>query len=302
MDKYSSDLLIKDTSFLSTFIGKTKDGKNTLSFRGKRWIVVISIHLTFFLSFYLDIQILEGTLSGSRFMGLHLADVFTSMQIFLATNHLSVNGIIATLTIVFVYLIVGGRAYCSWVCPYGLISEIGEKIHDTLVHKHIIKNRTFNHNVKYFIWAIFLMLSFVSGFLVFEVFNVVGILSRFIVYGWSIALIWVLVIFLVEVFYSRRVWCKSICPIGTTYGLIGWASATKIKWDADKCDHCMSCHNACFENHVLEITKPRYDKQRDEQDIHNHYVISGDCTLCGRCIDVCGSEALSFDFKLKSLV
>ncbi len=301
MDIYNIRATIRNTTFLSTFFKKDRDGKTKISYRMKRWILVISIHLLFFLSFFIDIQTLEGTLNGSRFLGFHLIDVFTTLEMFLAKHHLHTNIIIGVTTIIIFYLLVGGRSYCAWVCPYGLLSEIGEKLHDKLVAKKIIKNRKFDHRVKYLFWTMFLILSATSGYLVFETFNVVGILSRFITYGWSLALAWVLVVFLIEVFYSRRAWCSYVCPIGTTYGMIGKASALRVEWN-DNCDHCMVCHDVCFENQVLEITKAKYDKQREEKKIKKEYITGADCTLCGRCIDVCHADALKFDFRLKSLV
>lgn len=301
MDKYNSRETIKRTSFWSTFFSTTKDGKKIFSYRMKRWILVIAIHLLFFLSFAIDIQILEGTLSGSRFLGFHLIDVFTTMEMFLAEFYLHVNIIIGVSTIIVFYIFVGGRSYCSWACPYGILSEIGEKWHNTLVAKKIIKDRKFDHRIRYFFWAIFLILSFTSGYLVFESVNVVGILSRAVAYGWSLTLIWVVIVFAFEVFYSRRAWCTYICPIGTTYGIIGKVSALRIEWN-DNCDHCMVCHDVCFENQVLEIVKAKYDKQREEKGITKEYITGADCTLCGRCVDVCHEDALNFDFRLKSLV
>ncbi len=301
MDKYNTRATIKNTTFLSTFTETTREGKTKLSYRTKRWVVIIAIHLLFFLSFRIDIQMLEGTLSGSRFLGFHLIDVFTTMQLFLATHKLPVNMIIGTVTIIVVYLIIGGRTYCAWVCPYGLLSEIGEKIHNTLVDKKIIKEYAFDHRVRYIFWAIFLVLAFTSGYLVFETFNVVGILSRFIAYGWSIALVWVFAVLLVEILFSRRAWCRYVCPIGTTYGFLGPISAMRIEWN-DNCDHCMVCHDVCFENQVLELTKAKYDKEREEKGITRQYVTGADCTLCGRCVDVCHEDALGFKFRLESLV
>jgi ferredoxin-type protein NapH len=301
MDKYNNRETIKRSTFFSTFFDTTKDGKRKFSYRMKRWILVIAIHLLFFLSFAIDIQTLEGTLNGSRFLGFHMIDIFTTLEMFMAEHHLHINIIIGVSTITIFYLLVGGRSYCAWVCPYGILSEIGEKLHNTLVSKKIIKDRVFDHRVRYIFWAIFLILSLTSGYLVFETFNVVGILSRAIAYGWSLALVWVVVVFLIEVFYSRRAWCTYICPIGTTYGMIGKVSALRIEWN-DNCDHCMVCSDVCFENQVLEITKAKYDKQREEKNITREYITGADCTLCGRCIDVCHADALKFDFRLKSLV
>ena len=206
MDKYNNRETIKRTTFWSTFFNKTKDGKTVFSYRMKRWILVIAIHLLFFLSFAIDIQTLEGTLNGSRFLGFHLIDPFTTLEMLMAEHHLHINIIIGVSTIVIFYLLVGGRTYCAWVCPYGILSEIGEKWHNTLVNKKIIKDRKFDHRIRYAFWVIFLILSATSGYLVFETINVVGILSRAITYGWSLALIWVLVVLGFEVFFSRRAW------------------------------------------------------------------------------------------------
>jgi len=301
MDKYNNRETIKNTTFWSTFFDKTKDGKRKFSYRMKRWILVIAIHTLFFLSFFIDLQMLEGTLNGSRFLGFHMIDPFATLEVFLATYHIPINVIIGTTTIVIVYMLVGGRTYCSWVCPYGILSEYGEKLHNTLVTKKIIKSRKFDHRIKYIFWAGFLGMASVSGYIVFETISTVGILSRMMAYGWSMALIWVAIVFAIEVFFSRRAWCTYICPIGTTYGMIGKVSALRVEWN-DNCDSCMVCHDVCFENQVLEITKAKYDKQREEKNIEREYITGADCTLCGRCIDVCHADALKFDFRLKGLV
>ncbi len=301
MDKYNNRETIKNTSFWSTFFDTTKEGKRKFSYRMKRWILVIAIHLFFFLSFFIDLQMLEGTLNGSRFLGFHMIDPFATLEVWLATYHIPINVIIGTTTIVLLYMLVGGRTYCSWVCPYGILSEYGEKLHNTLVKKKIIKSRKFDYRVKYIFWGGFLAMSFISGYIVFETISTVGILSRMMAYGWTLSLGWVLVVFLIEVFFSRRAWCSYVCPIGTTYGMIGKVSALRIEWN-DNCDSCMVCHDVCFENQVLEITKAKYDKQREEKEITREYITGADCTLCGRCVDVCHADALNFDFRLKGLV
>ncbi len=297
MDKYNTRATIEGTNFFDTFISVDKDGKKRLGIRFYRWLSVISIHLLFVLSYWIDLQMLEGTLSGSRFLGFHLIDPFMTLQVFVAHHQIPINLIIGTVTIVIVYILIGGRAYCSWVCPYTIIGEIGEKIHKNLVKAKLIKSREFDHRIKYIFWGIFLTLAFSSGYLVFEMFNVVGILSRAIIYGWSVALAFVVAVFLVEVFFSQRAWCRYVCPVGTTYGFIGWPSATKVVWD-DKCDHCRVCIEVCLVPHVLEIVK----KNADTQGKSELAIISGDCTLCGRCIEVCHNDALRYDTKLKKLI
>jgi len=303
MDKYhDSGRELVRASLLSTLVEKNKNGKTRLSWRAWRWISIIVINLFFFLSFNADVQVLEGTLNGSRLLGFHLIDLFTGLEIFAAEHQVHTNVIIGTSTLLVFYLLVGGKAYCGWVCPYGFLSEIGEHIHLKLVRKKIIKERKFDHRVRFFFWAIFLIAAAVDGYLVFEVINPIGILSRFIVYGWSLAIVWVIIILFFEIFVSRRAWCKYVCPVGTTYNLVGWVSATRVQWDNEKCDHCGACLQVCPEEHVIEFIKPKHDRERKEKGITKQMVINGDCIMCARCFDVCHTDAYNFQFRLKNLV
>ncbi|MGD9554886.1 MAG: NapH/MauN family ferredoxin-type protein [Arcobacteraceae bacterium] len=297
MNKYTTRATIEGTSFFDTFISVNKEGKKRLGIRFYRWLSVILIHVVFILSYWVDLQVLEGTLSGSRFLGFHLIDPFMTLQVFAAHHQIPINLAIGTITIVIVYLLIGGRAYCSWVCPYTILGEISEKWHQTLVHKKIIKERFFDYKIKYIFWSIFLVLAFFTGFLVFETFNIVGILSRALIYGYSLALLFVVAVFLMDIFFSQRAWCRYVCPVGTTYSFIGWPSATKVVWD-DRCDHCRVCSDVCLVPHVLEITK----KNANVENKKTVSIISGDCTLCGRCIEVCHTDALNYETKLKKLI
>ncbi len=306
IDKYNLGRkeLVK-TPLRKTFFIKNRDGKIRPSWRFWKWFSVISIHLFFFLSFFLDIQILEGTLNASRFLGFHMIDPYTALEVFATQYELGINMIIGTSTIVIVYLLIGGRTYCGWVCPYSVLADIAECLHRKLIDKKIINKRPYSklysNNIKYVFWVLFLALAAGSGYIIFESISVVGLMSRAIVYGWSIALIWVLVVFLFDVFVSSRAWCTYICPVGTTYAALGWAAATKIQWN-DNCDHCMACSGVCPEPHILELTKAKYAKGRVEKGIKSQHVLSGDCTMCGRCIDVCHSDALEYNFRLTDLL
>lgn len=46
-------------------------------------------------------------------------------------------------------------------------------------------------------------------------------MSRALTYGTVVGLIWVALLLLVEIFWSRRFWCRYVCPIGLTYGMAG---------------------------------------------------------------------------------
>ncbi|MDR0666099.1 MAG: NapH/MauN family ferredoxin-type protein [Campylobacteraceae bacterium] len=262
--------------------------KGRVNIRFYRYFSVFCINFLFFLSYRFDLQILEGTLSGSRLLGFHLTDPFVFMQMLLAHHTLHANLIIGVFTILLFYLIVGGRAFCSWVCPYGILGEVGEKLHALLVKRKIARSFEFSHKIKYVFWLFFLFLAFFAGYLVFETINPVGILSRAFIYGWSLALLFVAVLFLIEVFFIQRFWCRYICPVGTTYSFLGQISAVKIR-RTNECNACGACIKVCLEPHIL-------DKDKTDG------IISGECTLCGRCMEVCRKNALKFDLRLKKLI
>lgn len=256
--------------------------------RNMRWAVLLFFNFLFFASFFFDIQILEGTLSASRLLGFHLIDPFAAFQVILSSKIIMVNLIIGVVTIVVIYLIFGGRSFCSWICPYHWLAELGEKIHQTLKRKKIIKNHTFDRKIRYYFYGIFLILAAITGYTVFETINPVAIISRFIVYGPSLMLLWVLALLVLEILYSRRAWCRYFCPMGVSYQVIGLMSPLRIKWDKEKCSNCKRCQTVCLAPHVLNDC---VNQGKSE------YVNSSLCTRCGLCVDICDDEALRFGLK-----
>ncbi|NPA45932.1 MAG: NapH/MauN family ferredoxin-type protein [Chlorobi bacterium] len=270
--------------------------KGRHTWRNRRWMFLIFINILFVISFTFDLGILEGSLSGSRLLGLYLMDPFNSLQELTIAGthnyipHLTTNFWTGFLTILVFYWIVGGRAFCSWVCPYHFFAELGEKVHDYWIKKRKIKEKTYDITVKYVFWIGFILLALLTGELVFENLNPVGILSRAIIYGPGLALLWVILLLSYEVFGVKRFWCRYVCPIGVTYSFVGDLSPINIKFELDKCGHCRDCQDVCLVPHELWFVK------RGAATREVHYT-GGDCTKCGLCIDVCPGNALSYGIR-----
>ncbi|MEN8168707.1 MAG: NapH/MauN family ferredoxin-type protein [Pseudomonadota bacterium] len=256
----------------------------------RRWITLIVVNLLFVVSYYFDVQLLEGALTASRFVGFHMADLNSALQVMLAYKHLVLNLVIGTVTIFVLWLLLGGRTFCSWVCPYHLLSEWAERLHLWLVGKRIIKGRSFHRGVRFIFYIIFALLALLTGYTVFETISPTGILSRAMIYGPGLGLLWVAALLLFEVFVSRRAWCRYVCPIGITYGVVGVISPLRIKYNLKDCHHEGDCRKACLVPHVLDLTiKGRV--QDVEMDV------SADCTRCGMCVDICPTGSLKFEIK-----
>jgi ferredoxin-type protein NapH len=260
------------------------------TWRNRRWATLIVVNLLFVLSFWLDIQILEGSLTASRFLGFHLIDLNSALQVMLAHKHILVNLVIGTATVFVLWVLLGGRTFCSWVCPYHLLAEWAESLHLYLVKKKRVSDHAFHRGMRTVLWLLFAALAWVTGYTVFETLSPTGILSRALIYGPGLALLWVLLWLLIEVFYSRRAWCRYFCPIGLTYGVVGLASPLQVKYRLESCFHEGDCRKICLVPHVLEcVIKGRASAEQMD--------IGADCTRCGLCVDTCPSGALRFVVK-----
>lgn len=258
--------------------------------RNRRWAVLIAMNLLFVVSFRLDIQLLEGALTASRFLGFHMADLNSALLVMLAHKHIIVNLLIGTLTVFLAWVLLGGRSFCSWLCPYHLLGEWAEQLHLYLVGKKKVKEHVFHRGTRTVLWALFALISFATGYTVFETLSPTGILSRALIYGPGLALLWVFALLLFEIFYSRRAWCRYGCPIGLTYGVVGLISPLVVRYRLDSCAHEGDCRKVCPVPHVLDcVIKGR--ATGTEMDI------GADCYRCGLCVDICPSGALKFDVK-----
>lgn len=76
-----------------------------------------------------------------------------------------------------------------------------------------------------------------------------------------------------------RLYCNSVCPVGTILGAISKFSFLKIRFDDEKCVGCGLCAKAC-KSSCIDVSRFQIDASR--------------CVVCFDCLTACRKGALSF--------
>lgn len=259
-----------------------------------RFLILRRASQLFFLALFLlgpwfGIWIVEGTLAGSRTLNvLPLTDPFVFLQSVVAGYWPAGTAVVGALIVVIAYSLVGGRAYCSWVCPINPVTDAAHWAHRKL---DMPKGWQPKRNTRLWIMAAALIVSGVTGTIAWEVINPITILHRGLIFGLGFAWVLVALIFVFDLFVARHGWCGRVCPVGAFYGLIGTKSVLRVSAANRKaCDDCMDCYAVCPENQVISPVLKGKDGT-------SPLILSPDCTNCGRCIDVCAVDVFNFTHR-----
>jgi ferredoxin-type protein NapH len=228
-----------------------------------------------------------GNLSSSNILGvIPMSDPYAVLQMFAAGAVIASDIFVGALIALLFYSLVGGRAFCSWVCPVNIITDAAIYLRRKLEFKKIQKKQPATRNMRYWVIAISLIISFGFGVAAFEFVSPVAMVHRGIIFGLGFGWAAIAVIFFFDLFVLKNGWCGHICPIGGFYSIIGRFSLIRVKHDEEKCTVCMKCKEVCPESQVLFMVG-----KSSEQ------VLSGECTNCARCIEVCDDDALNFSIR-----
>lgn len=262
--------------------------------RAHRFLILRRLSQLFFLSLFLagpwfGIWWVKGNLSGSLTFGiLPLTDPFITVQSMVAGHWPELTALIGAVIVGVAYALVGGRVYCSWVCPINPVTDAAHWTHEKLGMQ---KGWQPKQGTRYWVLAMVLAVSAITGTIAWELVNPISMLHRGLIFGMGLAWAFVLAVFLFDVFVSRRGWCGHLCPVGTFYGLLGAKSVLRVSApNRAACDDCMDCFAVCPEMHV--ITPALRGRDGDTP-----LILSPDCTNCGRCIDVCAMDVFTFTHR-----
>lgn len=182
-----------------------------------------------------------------------------------------------------------GRVYCSVICPLGVFQDIvnwASSLRKGKKRRFAFKKEC--KTLRYGILVLFIA-ALVAGIQV-----LVALIAPYSAYGrivtsivnpqgWAVPVIAAVTLVLVVVlsWMGGRTWCNSVCPVGTTLGLLSRFAAFRPMIDTDKCKNCHGCEKMCKSSCI---------------DSENKTVDMSRCVVCLNCIENCKFDAIHYRF------
>lgn len=276
--------------------GRFKTGSRIKIYRR---FLQISVALVFILIPWLNsqhISFVYGNFLCFNLAGIPLADPLAVLQITLKNAYLSSDLLIgAVIAIVLAFF--SGTVFCSWACPFGLLSDLiqGFKGNRRKKTVRIPENGYRGFKIK--------LALFIFGLGGFMIFSTTPVLNQFSMPAWysrifqflftqlhfSMAVFFILAVLMLEFVFSRKIWCRYICPQSVLIILgkqLNRSRRLKVKFDTSRCLHPKKGREPCVKACTMAL---------DPKDLSGLNEI--DCTNCGDCIVVCKNYGGALKFR-----
>lgn len=246
-----------------------------------------------------------------------LAHALAAVQLGPAALAATAGGVfaIATLVVLLVVTLLFGRVYCSVVCPLGILQDVSARLAPR--RRAPLRFTAENRPLRYGILAA-LVLAIAGGatgvaFTLLDPYShfgrIVATLGRPLIVAANnavvpaaqalgsqalyrvslplpaagvIALAFVVAIALVVFVVLRgRLYCNTVCPVGTVLGLLSRVSAFRIAIDRSACTKCADCLRTC-KAQCIDLRTGAVDASR--------------CVACANCLGACTHGGIGYRF------
>ena len=173
------------------------------------------------------------------------------------------------------------KAFCSWLCPIGTLSESLWMLGKKIFKRNIPLPRWLDYPLRslkyllllFFVWSILMMdVTNLTAFIYSPYNKVADVKMYFFFANITTFALWTIIILVLFSVVVKNFWCRFLCPYGALLGIAGWLSPLKITRNKATCIDCDLCTKAC------------------PADIKVHAagrVWSDECTSCLACVEVC---------------
>ncbi|EGQ9161002.1 quinol dehydrogenase ferredoxin subunit NapH [Vibrio parahaemolyticus] len=231
--------------------------------------------------------VLTGNLSSSMLLDtVPLSDPLIMLQA-LATGHIpEFNALLGVVIVVVFYAMLAPRAFCAWVCPLNIVTDLAAWLRRKLKIKASYR---WSPVIRYWLIPVLMLGSALSGAILWIWLDPVAALHRGLVFGMGAGWVLIALVFVLDLLLVEHGWCGHLCPLGATYGVIGRKSLLRVTAvRREDCTKCMDCFYVCPEPEVLRQPLKEGDRR----------VMDQSCISCGRCLDVCPEHVFEFKNRL----
>lgn len=209
-----------------------------------------------------------------------------NLKVFLLTRQVPVlhPATLFLLTAFLTISLIFRKAFCSWLCPVGTLSEWLWKAGRSIFKRNFKLPRWLDvglRSLKYILLGLFvyvvakMSVEGIHAFLEspYGVIADVKMLNLFRFMGTTTAI--VLAVLAIASVLVQNFWCRYLCPYGALTGLIALASPLRIRRDARLCIDCAKCAKACPSRLPVDTLVT---------------IRSAECLGCMECVNVCPAE------------
>lgn len=205
----------------------------------------------------------------------------------------------AVLAGILVFTFVFGRLYCSVICPLGVFQDLALRIRQAVSKKlpgRPVKKFSYSPEHKWIRREVLLVFAALLFFTDSQV--IIALIAPYSAYGrmvrsiiglgtgnatlalTAVGLVTLVVIVTLSVLYGR-IWCNTICPVGTVLSWFSRFALFQPTIDKSKCVGCHACEKKCKAS-CINSAEQKIDLNR--------------CIDCFDCIESCKTGAISYRF------
>lgn len=182
------------------------------------------------------------------------------------------------------------KAFCSWLCPVGTLSEWLWKAGRSIFGRNFAPPRWLDiglRSLKYilmglFVWAVGSMsVEAIKAFLASPYGLIADVKMMNLFRFMTVTTAVVLGVLAIASIFIQNFWCRYLCPYGALMGIFALFSPLRIRRDKDLCIDCAKCAKACPS--MLPVDRLIT-------------IRSAECLGCMECVNVCPAEG-ALDMK-----